>query len=105
MVLPLPSGPHTIGWGLVTDSGSAWNPDVTASVAVMGTLGPAGGTPGLSIFFPREGALVGTDSTVSFRVTNFVLVAPGGPAGVPNEGHVRVLLDGASYADLTDDAP
>src|SRR5881397_2250534 len=105
IVLALPSGPHTIRLRLVTDNGSALNPDVTASVAVMVTLGPAGGTPGLSIFFPREGALVGTDSTVSFRVTNFVLVAPGGPAGVPNEGHVRVLLDGASYADLTDDAP
>src|SRR5438128_8967543 len=105
IVLPLPSGPHPIRLQLVTDNGSALDPDVTASVAVMVTLGPAGGTPGLSIFFPREGALVGTDSTVSFRVTNFVLVAPGGPAGVPNEGHVRVLLDSAYYADLTDGTP
>src|SRR5881628_1020930 len=105
IVLPLPSGPHTIRLQLVTDNGSALNPDVTASVSVMVTRGPAGGTPGLSIFFPREGALVGTDSTISFRVTNFVLVAPGGPAGVPNEGHVRVLLDGAYYADLPDVAP
>src|SRR5881296_1071464 len=105
IVLPLPSGPHTIRLRLVKDNGSALNPDVTASVSVMVTLGPAGGTPGLSIFFPREGALVGTDSTISFRVTNFVLVAPGGPAGVPNEGHIRVLLDNAYYADLTDDAP
>src|SRR5213593_702952 len=105
IVLALPSGPHAIRLQLVTDNGSALNPDVTASVAVMVTLGPAGGTPGLSIFFPREGALVGTDSTISFRVTNFVVVAPGGPAGVPNEGHVRVLLDGAYYADLTDVAP
>src|SRR5207245_1527681 len=44
-------------------------------------------------------------STISFRVTNFVLVAPGGPGGVSNEGHVRVRLDNAYYADLTDDAP
>ena len=105
IVLALPSGPHTIRLQLVMDNGSALNPDVTASVAVMVTQGPAGGTPGLSIFFPREGALVGTDSTISFRVTNFVLVAAGGPAGVPNEGHIRGLLDNAYYADLTDDTP
>ena len=105
IVLALPSGPHTIRLQLVMDNGSALNPDVTASVAVMVTQGPAGGTPGLSIFYPREGALLGTDSTISFRVTNFVVVAPGGPTGVPNEGHVRVLLDGAYYADLTDVAP
>src|SRR5438128_8574738 len=105
VVLALPSGPHTIRLQLVMDNGSALNPDVTASVAVMVTQGPAGGTPGLSIFYPREGALLGTDSTISFRVTNFVVVAPGGPTGVPNEGHVRVLLDGAYYADLTDVAP
>ncbi len=105
IVLALPSGPHTIRLQLVMDNGSALNPDVTAAVAVIVTQGPAGGTPGLSIFSPREGALLGTDSTISFRVTNFVLVALGGPEGVPNEGHVRVLLDGSYYADLTDLAP
>jgi len=105
IVLPLPSGPHTIRLRLVTDNGSALNPDVTASVSVMVTGGPDSGTPGLSIVFPRGGALVGTDSTLSFRVTNFVLVAPGGPAGVPNDGHIQVYLDNASYAELTDDAP
>lgn len=103
--LALPSGPHTIRLQLVMDNGSALNPDVTASAAVMVSQGPAGGTPGLSIFFPQEGAVVGTDSTISFRVSNFVLVAPGGPGGVPNEGHVRVTLDTHYYADLTDDAP
>src|SRR2546425_8476843 len=46
IVLGIPSGPHTIRMRLVTDNGSALNPDVTASVAVMVTQGPAGGTPG-----------------------------------------------------------
>ena len=105
IVLPLLSGPHTIRLQLVTGNGSALNPDVMASVAVMVTQGPASGTPSLSIVYPREGALLGTDSTISFRVTNFVLVAPGEPAVVPNEGHLRVLLDGAHYSDLTDVAP
>src|SRR5881397_3781479 len=95
IVLPLPSGPYTIRLRLVTDNGSALNPDVTASVSVIVTRGPAGGTPGLSIVFPREGALVGTDWTLAFRVTNFALVPPGGPAGVPNEGHIVIRLDNA----------
>jgi len=105
VVIPLPSGPHAIRLQLVMNNGSALNPDVAASVAVMVTRGPATGAPSLSIVSPREGALLGTDSTVSFRVTNFVLVPAGGPAGVPNEGRIRVRLDGANYSELTDDAP
>jgi len=105
VVIPLPSGPHAIRLQLVMNNGSALSPDVTASVAVMVTRGPATGAPGLSIASPREGALLGTDSTVSFRVTNFVLVPAGGPAGVPNEGRIRVRLDGANYSELTDAAP
>src|SRR5207245_8995958 len=101
----LPSGRQSITLRLVSGNGSALRPNVRASVAVLVTLGPAGGTPGLWIFLPGEVALVGTVWTSSFRVTNFVLVAPGGPEGVPNEGHVRVLLDGSYYADLTDLAP
>lgn len=105
VVLPLPSGSHTIRLRLVTDNGSALSPDVTASVAVMVTKGPAGGTPGVSITYPGEGAVVGTDFTVSYRVTNFVLVPPGGPAGVPNEGHIHVLLNGAYHAEFSDYSP
>src|SRR5437016_9471216 len=104
VVIPLPSGPHAIRLQLVMNNGSALSPDVTASIAVMVTRGPATGAPALSIASPREGALLGTDSTVSFRVTNFVLV-PAGLAGVPNEGRIRVRLDGANYSELTDDAP
>src|SRR6266571_7678199 len=105
VVLPVPSGPHTILLRLATNNGSALNPDVTASVTVMVTQGPTVGMPTLTIPYPQEGALLGTDFTVSFRVTDFALVPPGGPAGVPNEGHLRVILDGAPYTDLTDSAP
>ena len=105
IVLSLPSGPHAIRLRLVADNGSALNPDVTASVSVMVTQGPSGGIPGLSILSPLDGALLGTDSTVAFRVTNFAVVPPGGPAGVPNEGRIRVELDGTFYAELTDAAP
>ncbi len=105
VALQLPSGSHAIRLQLVTDNGSALNPDVSASVVVMVTQGPAGGEPGISIPYPREGARVGTDLTVSFRITNFALVPPGGPAGVTNEGHIRVILDDAFYAELTAYAP
>ncbi len=54
VVIPLPSGPHAIRLQLVMNNGSALNPDVTASVAVMVTRGPATGAPGLSIVSPRE---------------------------------------------------
>src|SRR5207249_6961108 len=101
----LPSVPQAVRLQLLRTNGAALNPDVTASVAVMVTRGPATGAPGLSIVSPREGALLGTDAPVSFRVTNFVLVPAGGPAGVPNEGRIRVRLDGANYSELTDAAP
>ena len=91
--------------GIAASNGRAAPPPTLSIVSPNSNAVIGNGTPGLSIFFPREGALVGTDSTISFRVTNFVLVAPGGPAGVPNEGHIRVLLDNAYYADLTDDTP
>lgn len=104
IALPLRSGPHGIRLQLVTDNGSALNPDVAASVVVTVTQGPAGGRPGISIPFPQNGTRIGTDLTVAFRITNFSLV-PGGPAGVPNEGHIRAILDNASYAELTQYAP
>src|SRR5438128_637412 len=63
--------------------------------------------PTLSIVSPTPNAVMGNGTPVAvvFAVTNFNLVAPGGPAGVPNEGHVQVRLDTARYAELTDDAP
>src|SRR2546430_2710754 len=100
----LASGVHTILLQLVMDNGTALTPNVAQSVSVTVTRGPAAGSPGISIAFPQEGAVLGTDLYVSYRVTNFVLVAPGGPA-VPREGHIHVVVDGVFYQELTDYQP
>jgi hypothetical protein len=105
VVLSLPSGPHAIRLSLVADNGSALDPDVTTSVSVLVTEGPAEGTPTISILFPHEGALLGTDVPVSYRVTNFVLIAPGRPVSALNEGHVHALLDAKFLAEVSDYAP
>jgi len=102
--LSLASGPHTILVRLVADNGTALTPDVSASVTVTVTEGPASGRPEVSIGFPREGETLGTDLYVSYRVTNFVLVPPGGPS-VPNQGLIRVIVDGSYYQELTDYQP
>ena len=102
--LSLASGPHTILLRLVMDNGTPLSPDVTGSVSVTVTRGPAGGQPGISIAFPDEGRVLGTDFYVSYRVANFVLVPPGGPS-VPNEGHIHVIVDGTFYQELADYQP
>lgn len=101
VMLPLSSGMHGIRVRLVRDDGSGLSPEVTDSVSVMVTRGPAGTMPDIEITHPANGAERGPDSTVAFRLSNFALVRPGGPAGVPNEGHVEVLLDGAPYQIVT----
>lgn len=103
LVLFLPSGPHVILLRLVTDNGSALNPDVSASVHVMVTRGPASAMPGLAVAYPADGAVVGTDCWVDFRVANFALVPLGSPPGVPGEGRVRVYVDGVYYSEQTTD--
>jgi hypothetical protein len=102
--LSLDSGSHAIRLRLVTDNGTALSPDVAASVSVMVTHGPAGGRPGISITSPNEGGVVGTDLAISYRVTNFILVPPGGRSA-PNEGHIHVFVDGSFYQDLTNYQP
>src|SRR5207302_5811175 len=102
--LALASGPHTILLRLVMENGTGLTPDVAQFVSVTVTRGPTAGQPGLSIAFPREGAVLGTDLYVSYRVTNFVLVPPGGLA-VLREGHIHVLVDGVFYQELTDYQP
>ena len=101
VVLSLPSGPHDLRLRLVTDNGTGLNPDVSQSVTVMMTQGPADGAPGITITYPADGAERGPDTAISFQLTNFALVPPGGPPNVPNEGHIEVYLDGKLYQELT----
>jgi len=105
IVLSLGSGIHNIRLQLVTDNGTVLNPDVRASIAVTVTQGPAFGKPGIRITYPTEVLLRGTDNAVSFDLTNFALVPPGGPPNVPNEGHIRVFVDGRYYEELTEYEP
>src|SRR5712691_9192528 len=102
--LSLASGPHTILLRLVMENWTALSPDVNQSVSVTVTQGPANGQPSISIAFPTEGAVLGTDFYISYRVANFVLVPPGGMS-VPNEGHVHVVVDSSYYQELTDYQP
>lgn len=101
VVLPLPSGTHDIRLQLAADNGTVLNPEVTASVRIIVTRGPSAGTPGIVITSPTQGSVRGTDAAVSFRLSNFTLVPPGGPSGVPREGHIHVFVDREFYQELT----
>lgn len=103
--LPLPSGPHDIGLHLVATNGTPVSPAVRDRVHVVVTRGPAVGTPRIAITNPTPGAVRGVDLSVSFRLEKFALVPPGGPGGVPNEGHIHAILDGAFYAEITSYEP
>ena len=101
LVLPLGSGTHGIRLRLVADNGTGFTPDVSASVTVTSTTGPAIGVPAITITYPRNGQQRGPDTAVSFQLANFSLVPPGGPPNVPNEGHIEVYLDGTLYQELS----
>jgi hypothetical protein len=98
--LSLPSGRHDIRLRLVSDNGTGLSPDVSASISVTVTRGPAVGTPriqvsAVDIMYPIPGVVLNdNDVTVSFRVWNFTLVAPESREPVLNEGHLAVFLDG-----------
>jgi len=101
--VPLQPGPHVILLRLVGNDGVAPLPEVTATLRVTATRGPSTGTPSIVITYPPEGLRRGIDTGISFRVSDFALVAPGGPAAV-HEGHVHVLLDGVLYEERWDSA-
>ena len=92
--LPLESGPHLIRLQLVESDGTPLTPDVTATVRVMATHGPAVGTPSIRIVSPGPGPTISHDLYVAVDVANFTLVDPYGQPNAPNEGHVQLLLNG-----------
>src|SRR5256885_6934247 len=109
VVLALDSGTYQVLLRLVSDNGTPLTPDVSVSITVTLTRGPPG-TPRIAItyweiFYPFRGDLWGDDITISFRITNFTLVPPGRRESVPNEGRVRVLVDGLVFKDITSYEP
>src|SRR5881296_3358080 len=103
--LLLASGTYTILLRLVSDNGTALSPDVTSSISVTVTQGPAVGTPRIEISYveityPTPGLVLGRDVTISFRIMDFAIVPPGRGDPVPNEGHVAVFLDGVYYMSV-----
>src|SRR2546427_11989618 len=103
--LSLAAGTYTSLLRLVSDNGTALIPDVTSSISVTVTQGPAAGRPHIEIsyveiMYPTPGLVLGRDVTISFRITDFALVPPGRGDPVPNEGHVAVFLDRVYYMSV-----
>ncbi|TLZ92147.1 MAG: hypothetical protein E6J95_09995 [Methanobacteriota archaeon] len=92
--LSLPSGPHTIRMQLFADNGTPLSPDVSASVRVIATQGPAAGVPEIKILSPTPLEATGHGIYVSYRISNFTLVKPHGQPNAPNEGHLQLLVEG-----------
>jgi hypothetical protein len=92
--LALGSGPHEIHLQLVHNNGTPLSPDVSASVRVLVTQGPAVGTPTIRIVSPKPDEVTGHDVYFAVEVTNFGLVDAHGQPNAPNEGHVQLLLNG-----------
>jgi len=101
IVLPLSSGPHTIRLQLVDDVGNPLSPDVTTSVRVVATQGPAGGVPTIRIVSPVPAQVTGHDVYVSVEISNFTFVDAHGQPNAPNEGHFELFLAGVLRQDLS----
>jgi len=90
----VPSGPHTLRMQLFADDGTPLSPDVSASVGITATQGPAAGVPGIEILSPTPLEATGHGIYVSYRISNFTLVEPHGQPNAPNEGHLQLLVEG-----------
>jgi len=105
IVLPLSSGPHTIRLQLIGNDGMSLSPDVSTSVRVVTTHGPAGAIPTIGIVSPKPDERTGHGVYISFQVSNFSLVEPHGQPNAPNEGHLQLLLDGDVMEELVQVEP
>ncbi len=94
VLLPFESGLHTIRLQLVQDNGTPLSPDVSASVRIVATHGPAVGTPAITIVSPKPGPTIAHDVYFAVEVTNFTIVDSYGQPNAPNEGHVQLFLNG-----------
>lgn len=101
IILNLDSGPHTIVLQLKGNDGQPLSADVSVSVPVIVTNGPAGGTPRITIAFPVDQTGSGHDVYVAVVLSNFTLVDPHGRPNAPNEGHLQVLLRGTYQEELS----
>jgi hypothetical protein len=90
--LSLSSGPHMIRLQLVASDGAPLVPDVSASMRVVATQGPAVGIPKITIVSPRPLDTTGHGVYVTMRISNFTLVEPHGQPNAPNEGHVQLVV-------------
>src|SRR5207249_6641366 len=70
----VPSGPHTIRIRRFADDGAPLSPDVSASVRIIATQGPAAGVPRIKILSPTPLEAKGLGIYVSYRSSNFTLV-------------------------------
>ena len=68
---------------------------------VMVTHGPAAGQPEVTIAFPQTGTGSGHDVYVAVVLRNFTLVDPRGRQNAPNEGHLKILLNGNYQEELS----
>lgn len=99
--LSVPSGSHTLSVQLVSDDGVPLSPDVSASVAFSATSGPATGTPTLAVVSPIPLETTGHGFWLTMLVSNFTLVDPIGQPNAPNEGHIRIFVQGAVVEELS----
>ncbi len=90
--LALSSGAHTVRLQLVTSDGAPLSPDVSASVRITATYGPAVGSPNITIVSPSPYEVTGHGLYLTLLVANFALVEPRGQPNAPNEGHVQILV-------------